>query len=94
MGLFFKNGSVRRRGITKKMISLSLLTRGTVHAAAVCSLRERTAAEEGTSSEEDRGDVKYKKKERRGGQSRLGFHKSKRIDSEVSDRLDFERGYN
>ena len=53
MGLFFKKGSVHRRGITKKTIGLSLLTRGTTDAAAVCGRQERTAAEEGTSSMED-----------------------------------------
>ena len=82
MGLFFKQK--RRRGRPKNT-SVEPPHKGT--AAAVVAVTGATAAEEGIFSEEDQGDVKYKKKNNKRVSWGKGSHKEQ-MDKAVSDWLD------
>ena len=86
MGLFFKQKHWRRR---PKNTSVDPPHDGT--AAAAVAVTGATDAEEGTSSDEDQGDVKYKKKNNKRVNCGQGSHKEK-IDKSVSDWLD-SKGY-
>ena len=82
MGLFFKQK--RQRGRTKKT-SVEPPHKGNSDAAVVVT--GETTAEEGTSSGEDHGDVKYKKKNNKRVNWGQVSHKE-RMDKAVSDWLD------
>ena len=82
MGLFFKQK--RRRGRPKKTL-VEPPHEGT--AAAAVAVTGATAVEEGTSSGEDQGDVKYKKRNNKRVNWGQGSHKEQ-MDKAVSDWLD------
>ena len=70
MGLFFKQ---KRRCGRPKKTSVEPPHEG--NAAAAVAVTVATAAEEGTSYEEDQGDVEYKKKNNKGVNWGQGSHK-------------------
>ena len=79
MGLFFKHKCQRGRS---KKTSVESPQGGT--AAAAVAVTGATTVEEGTSSEEDQGDIKYNKKNNKRVNWGQGSHKE-RMDKAMSD---------
>ena len=82
MVLFFKHNP---RSVITNKTSVEPLHEGT--AAAAVAVTGATAAEEGNSSEEDHGDVKYKKKNNKRFNWGQGL-KKEQMDKAVSDWLE------